>query len=547
VGLLEALLILPRIAGGGLAGGGWIALEPLLLAGLFLLLPVRRWTSVLGWLAATAVTLAAAIGLADALMRRSLARPLNLYLDGSLADSLFDLLAGNLGRGTAILLLAVAVLLPVLCVVGLARLLRGLRDGATLPRARALGVALLVVSSAPLAGEGPVAPASLVATPAVDAVTAQVRAAWRSHDERRTFLRQLERRDPMSAGLEGLGGADVILAFIESYGVSAVDDPRYAPLIRPRLAQLEARVKAAGLHMATATLVSPVQGGQSWLAHGTVLSGLWLDTQLRYDLMLGHGPDTLIDDFERAGYRTVALMPAITRSWLAGRRLGYDRVFGAADIDYAGPPLNWVTMPDQFTWRYLEHAIRRPDGPPLFAELALISSHAPWTPILPVLEDWSRIGDGAVFQRWADAGPEPAVLWQDAERVRQHYALAVDYALAAATGYAERFVDDDTLLIVVGDHQPAPLITGRDASRAVPMHVISGDPALLRPFMEHGFRPGALPPPAAGEAWRMDEFRSWFLDAFQRPPQGKMANQPRGDAAPPQTDEPPLAGSRSSR
>ncbi len=514
LGLLDALLILPLVARSGGHEIAWLALEAPLLAGIFALLPARRWSSVLAWIIAAVLTFVILVGLADAIMRQSLARPLNLYLDWPLAGSLFDLLAGNLGMLAAVLTVTMVVLLAILSVPCIFRLLTWNRGGATPRRTQAAGVALLIFSTATMAGDGFGARMSLAATPALHLITHQAHAAVRTYRESKAFARLLRQRGEAPSGLGRLTGTDVILGFVESYGLSAVNDPRYAPVIRPRLRDMQARIEAEGLHMVTGTLVSPVQGGQSWLAHGTLLSGLWIDNQLRYDLMLAHRPDTLIDDFRRAGHRTVALMPAITRSWLAGRRLGYDRIYGANDIDYRGPPLNWVTMPGQFTWSFLEQDIREPGRPPLFAEVALISSHAPWTPILPVLDDWSSIGDGQVFQPWADAGVAPALLWQDAARVREHFALAIDYALAAATGYAERFVDRGTLLILLGDHHPARLTTGEDAGRSVPIHVISGDPALLEPFLHSGFRRGALPPPP-NEDRRMDDFRGWFLAAFE--------------------------------
>src|SRR5690606_11743939 len=159
--------------------------------------------------------------------------------------------------------------------------------------------------------------------------------------------------------LTGLGGVDVVLAFVESYGMTALDDPRYAPVVRPRLEEMERRMEAAGLGLVTGSWVAPSQGGQSWLGHGSVLSGLWLHNQMRYDLLLGSDRETMVDDFRAAGYRTVALMPAITLAWPEGERFGYDRIFAFRDIPYAGPPLNWVTMPDQYTWSFFEHGIRR--------------------------------------------------------------------------------------------------------------------------------------------------------------------------------------------
>ena len=150
---------------------------------------------------------------------------------------------------------------------------------------------------------------------------------------------------------------------------------------------------------------------------------------------------------------------------------------------------------------------------PLFAEVSLISSHAPWTPIAPVLDDWSAIADGSVFSQWADAGDPPEVVWRDPERVREQYARAIDYVLRVLGSYAANFVDARTLLILVGDHQPAPLITGEDAPRDVPIHVISGDPDLLAPFLAWGFGAG-MRPPAGAPPRRMDAFRDFFLTEF---------------------------------
>jgi hypothetical protein len=201
-------------------------------------------------------------------------------------------------------------------------------------------------------------------------------------------------------------------------------------------------------------------------------------------------------------------------AWPEGIRFGYEEIFAFGNIDYAGPPLNWVTMPDQFTWSFLQNSIRPRDASrPIFAEIGLISSHAPWTPILSVIDDWDSIGDGSVFAPWENAGEPPRELWRDSDRVREHYALSIEYAVHAMTSYAERYVDDRTLLIVLGDHQPAPLVTGEGAAWDVPVHVISGDPALLEPFLKWGFVPGAWP--AEGEeTLGMDYFRDWFVRAY---------------------------------
>ena len=143
----------------------------------------------------------------------------------------------------------------------------------------------------------------------------------------------------------------------------------------------------------------------------------------------------------------------------------------------------------------------------------MISSHAPWTPILSVLDDWDRIGDGSIFDMWRNSGEPPGQLWKNMDRVRSNYAFSIDYAIQAMVSYATLHVDESMLLIALGDHQAARLIIGNDANRAVPVHVISGDPELLQPFYDWGFKTGAFPdanrPPP-----KMDAFRKWFVRAF---------------------------------
>jgi hypothetical protein len=83
------------------------------------------------------------------------------------------------------------------------------------------------------------------------------------------------------------------------------------------------------------------------------------------------------------------------------------------------------------------------------------------------------------------------------------------------SGYAERYLDDRTLLIVMGDHQAAPWVTGA-TSPDVPVHVFAKDSALIAPFLEWGFLAGAYPDQTQAPH-RMDEFRGWFVESFSDP------------------------------
>lgn len=468
----------------------WFSLEALVVWASLCSLPdpKRRYRVTVAL--AVAYSLLAFLALTDALIRESLGRGLNLYLEVGLLNPTWDLLDSNLG--TPVTAVVLGLLLGFLA--GLAWLFRFGLERLRHHSPGHLGKPLWLITGLAIAGTA----TPWIGSPALAFVANQASLIYSTHQTRQAFTRQLkhesgEVRQPRP--LTQLANRDVILGFIESYGISTLTDARYRPLITKHLDTMARELEAAGLTVATGRLQSPVQGGQSWLGHLSVLSGQWIHNQLAYETLLSSGYSTLIDDFRSTGHRAVAVMPAITRAWPEGRLFRYDQIFGHGDLGYAGPAFNWVTMPDQYTWQQFQR-IREQHQQPLFAELALISSHAPWVPILPVLEDWGAIADGRVFRRWEGAGEAPVSLWRDPERVREHFARAIAYALQTAEGFATRYVGENTLLILLGDHQPAPLITGEDASRDVIVHVISADPALVAPFLNGelpGFRPGTRP------------------------------------------------------
>lgn len=492
---LNALLVALLIPGG--SGLPWLATEALILAALLLLLPVCRLQTGLAWLAGVLYSLTAAFVVLDTLIRASLGRPLNLYHDFSIAGASVELLLGNLGLPLTLAVVVLALVLWLLLAALVARLLLAMAALGRGPAGRCLATGLAAVAVIGLA-----LPVRLVDTTAAAIGTTQADRLLQARQASQAFRRQLDGQqvEGEGAALESLSQIHVVLAFVESYGVSALFDERYRPVVGPALDTMAEAAEQRGLHMVSGRLGSPVQGGQSWLAHASVLSGLWVESQHHYDALVASEAPTLIDDFRDSGHRSVAVMPAITKVWPEGRALGYDRIYDAAAMEYQGPAFNWVTMPDQYTWSRTHDRILEPARQPVFAELALVSGHAPWVPVLPVLADWNQIGEGEVFRQWQGAGESPASLWQDPERVREHYARAMAYSLEVIAGFIGQRMGDDTLLIIMGDHQAAPLVTGDSASRDVPVHLVSADPDLVGRFLGGagddglaGFRAGAWP------------------------------------------------------
>ncbi len=306
---------------------------------------------------------------------------------------------------------------------------------------------------------------------------------------------------------------DVLVIFVESYGRASLDTPLYAETHRATLANAEARLAGLGLSMRSGFLRAPTRGGQSWLSHATFANGLWIADQTSYGAALASERQTLYHTAAAAGFRTAAVMPQITLDWPESAVMGFETVLAARDLGYAGLPFNWVTMPDQFTFAALDHLLRNgTDTRPLFAQIALGSSHAPWVPV-PELVDWEAVGDGRIFSAMASAGDPPDVVWRDRDRVRDQYRQALDYALRVVFDYAARHAGDPPLIFVVGDHQAARFVA-LDDRPDVPVHVI-GPEALVARADGWGWADGLLPG-AEVEPRGMHRMRDLILDAFSK-------------------------------
>ncbi len=522
-GLLAALIVLHAIMAlpGRPAELSFAALVviPAELAALLaaLLLVPAGWRRILRHAALTLIAVVVLLKLADFVALSALGRPFNPVFDLHLVAAGWTLLTGAAGTGAAAAYAAAVVVAFAVVIVAAGRGLAVVEARlATTRRGRWRVVAtagLLVVAAGATMLPGVRASNAALLE---EKLRAGVEAVGSLRALARNAADDAQAAVPPGDLLRHLEGRDVLFLVVESYGRSALEGERYAPLIRGRLAGFEAVLAEVGYGARSGWLTAPVKGGQSWLAHATLLTGLEIDRQQRYASLLASGRRSLIHGFARAGWRTVAVMPAITMPWPDGAWFGYDATYTARNLGYAGEPFNWVTMPDQYTLSALERLeLDRPDRAPVMAEVALISSHAPWTPIPPVL-DWEAVGDGSVFTPHARAGDPPAVVWRDAERVRAQYLKAVDYALANLASYVETHGREDLVLVVVGDHQPAPLVTGEGAGFDVPMHVIAV-PDVLAEIDGWGWSEGMVPAQDL-PAWPMAAFRDRFVDAFSSRP-----------------------------
>lgn len=308
-----------------------------------------------------------------------------------------------------------------------------------------------------------------------------------------------------------LKGKDVLIVFVEAYGRVALEDPTHAGAISAALRGFEAKLSARSLSARSAWATSPTFGGQSWLAHGTLISGLWLDNQRRYDSLFARERGTLISDFARGGWRTVAVVPEIVDPWIEAAWFGYDAIYDAAGLDYAGKPFDYMTMPDQYTLSVLaRRELTDVSRPPVFAEVALISSHMPWTP-LPQLVAWADIEDGQVFDSARTAAK--AIEWWNRDQLKRDYTAAIDYVLGTLASFLETYGGEDLVVIVVGDHQPMNIVGDIGGGHDVPIHFIAGDPQTLDAIASWNWTDGMIPN-ANSPVWRMDAMRRRLIESF---------------------------------
>ena len=420
--------------------------------------------------------------------------------------------SANLVVAVAAVLVVALLALPVLAVLRVTRIAAG-HPGWALRAATALGVVWVALR---LVG-APVASSSAAAL-ALD----KVQAVQTGLSDRATFAREIARdrfrATPGNRLLRGLRGKDVLLVFIESYGRVAVQGSSISSRINTVLDRGDAQLRAAGFSSRSAFLTSPTFGGLSWLAHSTLQAGVRVDGQWRYDRLVEKDRLTLTRAFKRAGWRAVGVMPGNRRAWPEGSTLyGYDHVYDRRNLGYRGPSFGLPPMPDQYTLLTLQRReLGKRHRPPLFAEVDLISSHAPWTRI-PRLISWDDVGDGSIFDRLPAEESTRAALFGDSERARAAYGHSIEYSLGALLSFVQRYGHDNLVLVVLGDHQPATIVAGQGASHDVPISVVAHDPKVMDQIAGWSWQRGMSPGPGA-PVWSMAAFRDRFLTAFGSSP-----------------------------
>jgi phosphatidylglycerophosphate synthase len=506
-----------------------IPVELLLFWALALLLPAA-WGRVVAVVAGALLAAAVVVGVLDLGFYEAFDRPFDPLSDPGYVGSGLDLLRASFGRTGQVGIVAAIVVALALgtatCVWAVLRTRRVVRS-APRPWAGAT-VALAVVWGVAGVGGAEVGGVPVAAAPAAELVSSQIdEVRAQLHD--RAVFEQAVTHDayaltPGRDLLTRLRGKDVLIVFVESYGRVAVENSWFAPRVDRTLTSATAHLGRLGFQARSGWLGSPTFGGISWLAHSTLQTGLWIDSQQRYDQVVGSDRLSLARAFRKAGWRTVADVPSNWHAWPEGKRFyRWRRMYGSYDVGYRGPRLGYARVPDQFTLRAFDDLELKPHRSPVMAEIDLDSSHVPWQSVPRVLP-WDALGDGTVYDGVRGAGvPYDTSLLSTLahpEAQQRRYARSIRYSLRSLVSVVHHADDPDLVMVVLGDHQPNAAVSGNGATHDVPVSLVAHDPAVLRHVDGWGWTPG-LQPDSSTPTLPMNLFRDRFLRAFGSTPTGR--------------------------
>ena len=446
-------------------------------------------TTVALWLVFVVLRL---LRIGDVVTPMYLNRPFNLYLDSAYIFSLFDLLQTSSDTQGIILLVvgAIAVVVGFIALSWLAWQAAATTLAAE-KRVRLFFLvgSLLLLSTAFHHNWQP------PATPAIVRLGQEISSFHQQHRQQQAVINRMtetaRQRGQAPVSLAGLQGADVLLFMVESYGRTVYTRPQYRQAMEETMNSLTETLAQHGFQAVSSYLVSPTYGGISHLAHGTLEFGFRVQNGLEYNALLHSPLLPLASLFNQSGYRTVSVMPGTRFIFPEGAAFGYNEAYYAEHFDYQGPTFGWAPMADQFVldWVHRREFVKALQ--PLFVRYVLVSSHASFSNQPTFIADWDSIGDGDIYNQLPPV--RYPIFWPNLQNAGEAYLRSLDYEFKILGDYLARYVNPDTLIIIMGDHQPNMQLTGEGEPFSVPVHIISGNTRFLDPFRKRGYTTGLIP------------------------------------------------------
>jgi hypothetical protein len=289
---------------------------------------------------------------------------------------------------------------------------------------------------------------------------------------------------------------NIYLIFIESYGSVLYKRPDYRQAYTAMLSQLQGELQEAGWHTASTLSEAPTWGGGSWMSYTSTLFGLRIDTHPQFLSLLDRYQSEMYPDLgyylKKQGYRYVRLSSLSAEldeeQWRQYKNFyEMDRWLRYSDLDYHGFQYGWgPAPPDQYVLNFARDAITRESDQPLFLFFMTQNSHYPWVPLPEIVDDWRTLNEMGVDMQLPV--PNPIISHQVK---RENYLKSINYELRFLTDHILEVGDEESIFILIGDHQPQQ-VSRRDDGFDTPVHIISQDAAFVDDFLEYGFVRGLI-------------------------------------------------------
>lgn len=330
---------------------------------------------------------------------------------------------------------------------------------------------------------------------------------------------------------------NIVIVCVESYGSLIYREPARDDGFVEQLAAYESELSARGYGIASTFSEAPIFAGGSWLSYTSFTYGFRLADGQLFDALFARDSqfgayESLFHFLKRNGYANVLICPlggVDTRSvdWDSiDRCFRTDRAIDFDALDFRGPLVEYFGVirryspPDQYSLNFGYEAAHSPGSGPFCLFFCTLNSHYPWASPITIAENWQSLND-----------PEARLDTSTSADMMTRYREAIRYQLDNVLNFALKRADDDTLLVIFGDHQP-PLLTKEHMGPHTPVHVIARNQTFLDAFRDRGFARSLDLTRADPTPIRHEAFLSLFIKglnaAYGRHPRAEIAFEPDG-------------------
>lgn len=334
---------------------------------------------------------------------------------------------------------------------------------------------------------------------AVSSVTAKMVGNWQASVQQKAEVESFDPATPNAIYNYQdhllLKKPDIYLIFIESYGSVLYKRRHFVEPYTELLTELQTTLNSAGWQSASALSLSPTWGGGSWMSYTSAQFGIEIDSQPQFlALREAFQQDPYPHQgwyLQNQGYEHVRIssMWADLRTEEAEANFNFyrpDSWLEKDDLAYEGSLYGWgPAPPDQYVLHYVREAVVTPSERPTFLFYLTQNSHYPWAPLPTLADDWHTLNQPAATPPAPLNEPIPHPL------KKQNYLDAITYQLRTLVEFIITEQDEDTIFVLIGDHQP-PAVSNRADGFDTPIHIIGKDADFITSLSEYGFKEGLL-------------------------------------------------------